>query len=157
MNNSDYREQVTKFGLNTLLSQEEIIFEEKDTDLYGMCYLIPIEEAMEIFKELDYREKGGYYRKFTPCNLICDDERTELRNVIVYVGSTNSNDNTEFFGPTTNGLSDDGNIISVAIGPSGKNSEYLFQLIEKMREEFGENHVDQYLLALEKDVKSKIK
>ena len=63
MNNSDYREQVTKFGLNTLLSQEEIIFEEKDTDLYGMCYLIPIDEAMEIFKELDYRQKHDEHEK----------------------------------------------------------------------------------------------
>lgn len=156
MNDSDYREQVTKFGSDTHVAREEAEFERKDTDLYGMCYLISNEKAIEIFKDLDYREKGGYYRKFIPCNLIHENGESEIKNVIVYVGSTNHDDNTEFLGPTIHGLSDDGKIISVAIGPSGKNSEYLFQLVDKMREVFGEEHVDQYLLALEKDVKSRL-
>jgi len=150
MNEQDYEAQVDRFDSMSQVAMEETVF-KKDERLYGMCYLIPIDEAIETFKLLDYREKGGYYRTCTECTLIGEDKEMK-RRVILYVGSTNVQDNTEFIGPTVNGLIDDAAIIAKACGPSGLNTEYLFQLNSVLREEF--EHVDLYLIKLEEAVKS---
>ncbi|KAG2387048.1 hypothetical protein C9374_002083 [Naegleria lovaniensis] len=149
---ADYRHQILQYGENSKVAIEEKEFDAKDINLYGMCYLIPRDIALQTFKLLDYREKGGYFRTLTTCYLVKDDNSIEEKKAILYVGSTNTHENTEFIGPSVNGLVDDAAIIYKAIGPSGKNSEYLFQLTERLRSEFGE--CETYLTTLEKTVKS---
>ncbi|KAF0984473.1 hypothetical protein FDP41_000372 [Naegleria fowleri] len=151
---ADYKNQILKYGENSKLAIEEKEFDAKDVNLYGMCYLIPRDLALETFKLLDYREKGGYFRTLTTCYLVKDDNSIEEKKAILYVGSINTLENTEFIGPSENGLVDDATIICRAIGPSGPNKEYLFQLTERLRSEFGD--CENYLSTLERTVKSSL-
>lgn len=93
---------------------------EHDAVCTGMAYRV----TPATFEHLDHREKNGYLR-FT-MTLHFDDEQTA--EGIVYIASS---DNVAWLGPA-----DDAEIarhVAGAVGPSGRNSDYVRRLAEALR------------------------
>ncbi|KAL9650736.1 hypothetical protein ABK040_001790 [Willaertia magna] len=143
----DYEKVISNYDEESPLRKEEKEFQSNEV-LYGMCYLIPKDQALEIFKQLDYREKGGYHRTIVTVH---SSEKGHSKRAILYVGSINNFENTEFVSPSSLGCIEEAKIIAKAIGPSGKNKDYLFQLTKALRERFG--GTEPYLYRLEENVK----
>lgn len=101
----------------------------------GMAYLITPEE----FTHLDFREKNGYLRILTDIQF--------QTGGVVYVANQ---DNSAFLGPASE--RDIAVHIARSEGPSGKNSDYLFQLAKALRELDEEDEhvfaIERHLLAL---------
>ena len=144
-----------------------------ESECIGVIYHFPSSDAEELIKELDYRERGGYNRHVIKVQLL---EHTsihpinEIVSAIVYSGSI---DNPNFLNP--NILHIDSlhhhpvmklpirdvvaDIISAAIGPSGPNIDYLFQLTSYIREKNDKQDViicDTYLMELEYKVRMRM-
>ncbi|XP_071528002.1 putative glutathione-specific gamma-glutamylcyclotransferase 2 isoform X3 [Panulirus ornatus] len=91
--------------------------EDPEEQVWGIAYKISEEDQEEVIAYLDHREKDGYHRKtvlFHP-----QDSSVAPWHLTIYLGPANED-----------GIAD---IIARAVGPSGSNSEYLFQLAEAMR------------------------
>lgn len=104
----------------------------------GMAYLI----TPEVFAHLDYREKNGYLRCVVPIDF--KDGRTETG--LVYIATA---ENEAFLGEASHDSM--AQQIATSIGPSGRNSDYLFQLAEALR---GMQADDSHVFQLEKKVKA---
>jgi cation transport protein ChaC len=117
----------------TLVPQEGAICE-------GMAYLI----TPQVFDHLDYREKNGYLRFLTEVHF--DDGRRA--EGLVYIAAE---DNAAFLGPASE--LDIATQIATAVGPSGRNRDYLSDLASALRAMGKEDpHVfgiEQHLLKLE--------
>ncbi|KAG7163678.1 glutathione-specific gamma-glutamylcyclotransferase 2-like 2 [Homarus americanus] len=92
--------------------------------VWGMAYKISEEDQEKVMAHLDHREKDGYHR---------------------------ADSNPFYTGPTNEDTIAD--IIASAVGPSGPNSEYLFQLAEAMRV-VGAS--DTHLFSIETKVKNSL-
>lgn len=93
-----------------------------DDNVQGVAYRIPDDQIEEVVKDLDFREKGGYSRMITEITLKRKDGRFETVNGLVYVAKT---DNPHFkYQP----MEQCARIIAKSVGPSGKNTDYLYQL-----------------------------
>lgn len=115
--------------------------EGEDSVVYGMGYKIAADKVAEVLDHLDYREKNGYVRYETTFYPM---DQSEPKPTIVYVAneenpSWNSNHNLEEIAIQ----------IHEASGPSGPNTEYVFNLCEAMRQYF-HNVKDDHLFELEK-------
>jgi cation transport regulator ChaC len=86
----------------------------------GMAYLI----TPEVFDHLDHREKNGYLR-FSTDMKFDDGSRAEG---LVYIATEQ---NAAFLGPASE--SDIAEEIAIAVGPSGRNSDYLLELARALR------------------------
>lgn len=100
----------------------------------GMAYLITPEE----FSHLDFREKNGYFRLVTDIHF----HNGNQSQGIVYIATK---DNKAFLGPASE--KDIAIHIAKSKGPSGKNSDYLFQLANALREL---NEVDEHVFSIER-------
>jgi glutathione-specific gamma-glutamylcyclotransferase len=100
------------------------------SECVGIAFLVPHDEAGELIAELDYREKGGYHRHIIPVKLL---EQTphhnqfDHANALVYTGPTD-NPNFSLELASSHWETQIARIVSVSVGPSGENSEYLLQL-----------------------------
>ncbi len=90
----------------------------------GMAYLLDSEVAHRTFEALDYREKNGYEQ----VEVCIEFSPSEQVDGIVYIAPT---DNHAFLGPAA--LDDMAAQIRICEGPSGKNSDYLFDLAAALR------------------------
>jgi cation transport protein ChaC len=108
----------------------------------GMAYLI----TPQVFDHLDYREKNGYLRFSTD---ITFDDGNSVEG-LVYIATQ---DNAAFVGPASE--SDIARQIARAVGPSGRNRDYLIDLAAALRV-LGKDDphvfaIEQYLIQLELD------
>lgn len=124
--------------------------EVSSSRVYGVAYKIADDRIDEVVKHLDYREKNGYDRiitRFNPYPLQQLNETNRLRtgiDVCIYLATP---DNASFAGPTE--MSVLAKQIFEAVGPSGPNTEYVYNLAEAMRRLFP-GIVDEHLCELEK-------
>ncbi|RXG57757.1 hypothetical protein Avbf_15557, partial [Armadillidium vulgare] len=118
------------FNLVKFLKEETPSHEDEDLEdvVWGVAYYISTEKEKEVLKHLDHREKGGYLR--CPVTFYSQNQNKEPWQLTIYVG-TESN---PFY---TGAGDDDDDIASIILnseGPSGPNTEYLFNLVNFMNE-----------------------
>lgn len=115
--------------------------DDPDSIVYGMGYKIAADKVAEVLDHLDYREKNGYDRCDTTFHPL---DNSETKATIVYVANEQN--------PSWNSnhcLSDIAAQIHEAVGPSGRNVDYVYNLCDAMRANF-ENIHDEHLFDLEK-------
>ncbi|ETO08325.1 ChaC-like protein [Reticulomyxa filosa] len=91
------------------------------TGIYGLAYEIPEDQINEVLDHLDEREKGGYERTLVQITW-ADSKDKETVSALLYCGKI-ANPNFKCLP-----IDQCAKIINTAVGPSGKNSDYLFQL-----------------------------
>jgi cation transport regulator ChaC len=113
--------------------------------VWGICYEVSPEKVKETLEYLDFREKGGYTRTLVNVFDNPNDHSPTLKNVLLYTATT---ENEEYLGPAP--LLDIAKQISISVGPSGPNTEYLFQLHEALvKNAIHDHHISElYQLVL---------
>jgi cation transport regulator ChaC len=97
----------------------------RDGQCTGMAYLVDADVVSKTFEMLDHREKNGY-DKHDVTLTFQDDQQVDG---VVYIGSAN---NFAWLGDAP--MSEMAEQIARSHGPSGANSEYLFELANVLRE-----------------------
>jgi cation transport protein ChaC len=88
----------------------------------GMIYTIPPALVQDCLSELDFREKGGYARDIID---VIENGTNKKVKALLYRGTP---DNPAFWRRALLDLPFAAAVMSVAVGPSGRNDEYLFNL-----------------------------
>lgn len=121
---------------------------DNNQSLWGIAYHIPPMHVKETLNVLNFREKGGYSLK--KVELLTADTPSQAIEVLLYVANEG---NSDYGGD--HDLSHIALQIAQAVGPSGSNREYLFNLAEVLRRKNLASSDDaQHALELEKMVKS---
>ena len=103
----------------------------------GMAYQV----TPATFEHLDHREKNGYLRIFAPLHWLNETGQTQG---VLYLASA---DNEAYLGPDTNAAI--AAHIARSVGPSGPNSEYVFDLAHALRDM---NEQDEHVFAIEHEL-----
>ena len=111
---------------------------------WGMAYRLDQSESERITAQLDHREQGGYERHAV-------DVRTPhgtIEEALIYIATP---DNPHFAGPAP--TDEIARQIATAEGPSGPNTEYLFELAEALRQIDAQ---DEHVFELEAAVRRRL-
>lgn len=111
-----------------------------------MAYQIPKDKEEYVKTHLDFREKGGYEKiniMFYPQDTDCEPFKLNI-----YIGTQT---NPFYLGPA--GLEEIAEQIYRSEGPSGKNTEYLFELANAIRKLAPADSYDEHLFELEQEVR----
>ena len=113
------------------------LLEEAGATTQGVAYRVPDAEVDAVLDDLDFREKGGYTRKVARVDF--DDSAVDA---LVY-SATRENPNfvAGLDADSEEAIDRASAIIATAVGPSGDNAAYLFNLADVLPD-------DAYLAAL---------
>ncbi|KAI0040144.1 ChaC-like protein [Auriscalpium vulgare] len=116
--------------------------------VWGVAFTIDPAYAAEVRDYLDFREKDGYTLEHVDIHGVVDGhEQVVVPNAVCYVGR---NDNPSFLG------SEPLDALAATIwrseGPSGRNKDYLYNLVAAVRNLAPESY-DSHLFALEARVR----
>ncbi|XP_061387214.1 putative glutathione-specific gamma-glutamylcyclotransferase 2 [Musca vetustissima] len=128
--------------------------------VYGVAYRVAASERDSVIKHLDFREKNGYERctvtfhVFDPENRN-NEESTKKKSfdIVIYI-ATPENESWAGDGPNSQ-IENIAEQIFTSAGPSGRNREYLFNLVKSMQHLFP-GVEDEHLLELEMAVRQRI-
>lgn len=112
--------------------------------VWGVAYKIPTNQVDKVRDHLNFREKGGY--EAVPVVFHPQNTDIEPFKLDIYIGTS---DNPFFLGPAN--IEDIASQIFQSEGPSGKNTEYLFELAAAMKQLVPEVQ-DKHLYDLEREV-----
>lgn len=128
--------------------------DDSESRVFGMAYKIPADKTKEVLSHLDFREKNGYERHYVQFFPLNESEigDTPTSPIVIYVAT---HDNESFAG-SNGGLTAIVDQISGAVGPSGTNREYVYQLADAMRRHFPDQQ-DEHLFGIEHLLREKEK
>mmetsp|Transcript_8861 Transcript_8861/g.32712 ORF Transcript_8861/g.32712 Transcript_8861/m.32712 type:complete len:367 (-) Transcript_8861:114-1214(-) len=138
---ADHRGTLWNPGRVCTLKQESP--ENHKKPCWGMVFRISQEEYDDLIEKLDHREKGGYKKQYV--DVFGENDELISDKALVYYGD--GLETLEVEEPMEKTAA----IIAYAQGPSGLNTEYLYNLVEMLRAKgFDEQGPDSYLFQLEK-------
>uniref|UniRef100_S4RQV1 Gamma-glutamylcyclotransferase n=1 Tax=Petromyzon marinus TaxID=7757 RepID=S4RQV1_PETMA len=121
------------------------LVKDPGNSVWGVAYKIRDDLREDVKRTLDIREQGGYNTSFVM--FYPREVENEPFLSMLYVGTE---DNPNFLGPAP--MEEIAQQILMSSGPSGQNTEYLFELANTMRRLVPEAP-DQHLYTLEEMVR----
>ncbi|KAI8058401.1 ChaC-like protein [Syncephalis plumigaleata] len=137
---------VTLVPHNEWQTMNDIHVHAHDEVTWGVAYKVADADVERVRAHLDYREKNGYSIHYVDVFQAIDSEIPVVKQAMIYIGTTS---NSEFSGPES--IDELASRIAMAVGPSGPNHEYLFNLCEALRSLAPQAH-DPHLFELEERV-----